>query len=190
MSALLKRIALKLCRISCISSLTAFAAACSTTKELPPLEKVAAVDLNRFMGDWYVLANIPTFLEKGAHNAVENYQMNADGSIAIKFTFYKDGFDGELRTLRMTGTIVEGTSNAEWKVSPFWPLRFPYYTIDLDPDYKWVIVATPNRGYLWIMAREPSLPENQLNSLIEKMVARGFNREAIQIVPQKWPKQG
>ena len=154
------------------------------------MEKVGAVDLHRFMGDWYVLANIPTFLEKGAHNAVENYQMNADGSIAIKFTFHKNGFDGELKTLRMTGTVVEGTSNAEWKVSPFWPLRFPYYTIDLDPDYKWVIVATPNRGYLWIMARESSLPGSQLNELIEKMVARGFAREAIQIVPQKWPNKG
>ena len=169
--------------------LTIGVTACSTTKGLPPLEKVPALDLNRFMGDWYVLANIPTFVEKGAHNAIENYVLKEDGSVAITFTFHKDGFDGELKTLKMTGTVVEGTGNAEWKVSPFWPLRFPYYTIDLDPDYRWVIVATPNRGYLWIMAREPSLPEPQLAELIERMVARGFKREEIQIVPQKWPKK-
>lgn len=37
-----------------------------------PLATVPAVDLNRFMGDWYVIACIPTFIEKGAHNAIES----------------------------------------------------------------------------------------------------------------------
>jgi lipocalin len=29
------------------------------------METVPYVDLKRFMGDWYVVANIPTFVEKG-----------------------------------------------------------------------------------------------------------------------------
>ena len=59
---------------------------------LPPLETVEQVDLERFMGDWYVIANIPTFVEKGAHNAVESYRLDDDGTIATTFTFRKDGF--------------------------------------------------------------------------------------------------
>ena len=43
--------------------------------ERRPMDTVPQVDLPRFMGDWYVIANIPTFIEKGAHNAVEGYQM-------------------------------------------------------------------------------------------------------------------
>ena len=50
------------------------------------------VDIERFMGEWYVIANIPTFLEKGAHNAVETYTLSDDGTIATNFTFRKDGF--------------------------------------------------------------------------------------------------
>lgn len=59
---------------------------------MPPLETVDQVDLQRFMGDWYVIANIPTFVEKGAHNAVESYSLDEDGSIATTFTFRKGGF--------------------------------------------------------------------------------------------------
>lgn len=163
-----------------------FVSACTTSGSLPPLEKVPAVDLDRFMGDWYVLASIPTFLETGAHNAVENYTRNPDGTIAIKFTYKRNSFEGELRNLSMTGSVVAGTNNAEWKVSPFWPLKFPYYTIDLAPDYSWVVVATPNRGYLWIMARNWQMDELQLQTIIDKMVQRGFNAADIKRVPQKW----
>ena len=49
---------------------------------MKPLAVAERVELERFMGDWYVIANIPTFLEKGAHNAVESYRLEGDGSIA------------------------------------------------------------------------------------------------------------
>jgi apolipoprotein D and lipocalin family protein len=163
-----------------------FSWGCATTSALPPLEKVPAVDLDRFMGDWYVIANIPTFVEKGAHNAIEHYERANDGSIDITFTYRKDGFDGEPKKYTMTGTPVPGTNAAEWTVSPFWPLKFPYYTVELAPDYSWVVVATPNRGYLWIMARKPDMDEGLLKAIIARMVARGFKEDEIQRVPQKW----
>ncbi len=58
--------------------------ACSIVE---PLQAVDRVDINRFMGDWYVIANIPTAIEKGAHNAIESYRLDDDGSIATTFTF-------------------------------------------------------------------------------------------------------
>ena len=61
---------------------------------MPPVTLVQHVDLPRFMGDWYVIANIPTFLEKGAHGAMESYRQDADGAIATTFTFRADAFDG------------------------------------------------------------------------------------------------
>ena len=50
-----------------------------------PIQTVKHVDLDRFMGDWYVIANIPTFIETDAYNAIETYQLNNDGTIATTF---------------------------------------------------------------------------------------------------------
>jgi apolipoprotein D and lipocalin family protein len=161
-------------------------ASCTTTQDLPPLPTVQAVDLKKFMGDWYVISNIPTIVEKGAHNAIEHYDLNTDGTIAITFTYFKDAFDGPLKRYTMTGTPVPGTNNAQWTVSPFWPLRFPYHTIELDPDYQWVVVATPNRSYLWIMARSPRMDETLLKTITDRMIGRGFKAADIQRVPQSW----
>ena len=52
----------------------------------PPMQTVDFVDLPRFMGDWYVVANIPTRLEKGAHNPIESYRLDTDGTIATTFS--------------------------------------------------------------------------------------------------------
>ena len=57
------------------------------------MKSVSHVDLDRFMGRWYVLANIPTRIERGAHNAVESYELQDDGTIRTTFTFRKDSFD-------------------------------------------------------------------------------------------------
>jgi apolipoprotein D and lipocalin family protein len=73
------------------------------------------VDLQRFMGDWYVIANIPTFIEDGAHNALEQYAMNEDGSIATTFTFRDSSFDGKLKTYTPTGFVSEN-DNALWGI--------------------------------------------------------------------------
>ena len=55
---------------------------------MKPLKTVLKVDIERFMGDWYVIANITTFLEKNATNAIESYQLNDKGDIDATFSFY------------------------------------------------------------------------------------------------------
>ena len=69
-------------RVLAAGLLVAWLAACSSTR---PIDTVQQVDLERFMGDWYVIASIPTFLERGAHNAVERYRLDDDGSIETVF---------------------------------------------------------------------------------------------------------
>ena len=91
--------------------------------EPPELATVDYVDLDRFMGRWYVIANIPTFLEKGAHNAVETYAMNDDGSIATTFTFRDGGFDGKLKEHNPRGFIKDTTTNALWGMRFVWPIK-------------------------------------------------------------------
>jgi apolipoprotein D and lipocalin family protein len=90
---------------------------------LPPLETVDRVDLDRFMGDWYVIANIPTFIEKGAHNAVETYRLDDDGTIATTFTFRKDAFDGPEKQYHPRGYVRDAQTNAEWVMQFVWPFK-------------------------------------------------------------------
>ena len=71
------------------------------------------IDLERFMGDWYVIAHIPVFIEKNAYNAVESYSLAPDGTIPTTYTFNQGGFDGPLKTYRPRGFVHDTTTNAE-----------------------------------------------------------------------------
>ena len=98
----------------------------------PEMKTVNYVDLERFMGDWYVIANIPTFLEKGAHNAVETYELNDDGTIATTFVFREDSFDGEEKRYTPKGFVKDTESNALWGMRFIWPLKSDYRIVYLD----------------------------------------------------------
>ena len=71
-------------RVICLNYVVIALSACAGNG--PEMKTVDYVDIDRFMGPWYVIANIPTFLEKGAYNAVETYSLNDDGTIATTFT--------------------------------------------------------------------------------------------------------
>ena len=61
------------------------------------------VDIKRLMGEWYVIANTPTFIEKSAHNAVEPYSLNEDGTIATIFAFRDGDYEAEIQEYRSRG---------------------------------------------------------------------------------------
>jgi len=101
-------------------TLTIMMSACSSSPTIPVAEQV---DLERFMGDWYVIANIPTAPEKGAHNAVESYRIDKDGSIATTFTFREGAFDGPEKVLRPRGFGRDQPSHAAWGMQFVRPTR-------------------------------------------------------------------
>ncbi|MEO7386678.1 MAG: lipocalin family protein, partial [Gammaproteobacteria bacterium] len=97
--------------------------ACSGTPQLTPLTGIEQpVDLERFMGPWYVIAAIPIhipllpmFSEKGAHNGVETYHLAPDGTIETTYTFHRDAFDGPVRTFTPRARVANPPVNSEWK---------------------------------------------------------------------------
>jgi apolipoprotein D and lipocalin family protein len=152
-----------------------------------PLATVERVDLPRFMGAWYVIANIPTRLERGAHNAVERYALAGDGTIDTTFVFRQDGFDGELKTMRPRGFVLDRQSNARWGMRFIWPVKADYRIIWLDADYTRTVVGRQKRDYVWIMARTPEIPEAQYQELLRFVAAQGYDISQVQRVPQRWP---
>ena len=132
----------------------------ATPSHLPPLKPVSTVvDLPRFMGTWYVVGVKPTFLEVGAVNPVEVYSWNeAERRVDIDFSFNPHSRDNPKRSVPQKGFIHDTKTNAEWRVSPFWPLKLPYLIIELDQSegshpYKYTVIGYPSRAYVWIMAR-------------------------------------
>jgi apolipoprotein D and lipocalin family protein len=147
--------------------------ACQSS-HLLPLATVPHVELERFMGSWYVIANIPTPIEKGAHNAVESYRLEPDGSIATTFEFRAGSFDGPIKRYYPRGFVRDNASNAIWGMRFFWPIKADYRIIYLAPDYSQTVIGRVKRDYVWIMA------------ILQRLAAQGYAVTRVQRVPQQW----
>ena len=139
------------------------------------------------MGDWYVIANIPTFIEKGAHNAMESYALNTDGTVVTTFVFDADGPDGKRKDYHPTGYIMDTQSNAVRGMQFLWPFKSEYRIIWLNADYTQTIIGRSKRDYVWIMARKPSIPEADYQKLLNFLRTEGYDVSKLQKVPQQWP---
>ena len=158
-------------------------AACAST---PPIRTVERVDLERFMGDWYVIANIPTFIEEGAHNAIESYRLDEDGTIATTFTFRDGDFDGEPKRYNPRGFVRDDPSNAVWGMQFIWPFKAEYRIIYLSDDYARTIIGRSARDYVWIMARSPQIDDEEYQAMMALLTEVGYDVSQVQKVPQRW----
>jgi len=138
------------------------------------------------MGPWYVIANMPTFLEVGAHNAIEEYILRDDGAIDVNFTFRKDSFDGPKREYHPRGFVDNKETNATWGMQFIWPFKTDFLIIDLADDYSWTVIGVPSRSYVWIMAREPKLDEGVYKKIARRLgEIHLYDISKLQLVPQK-----
>ena len=180
---------MKLLKTTLAASLLTLAG-CSTVSH-PPIALAPKVDLERFMGDWYVIANIPTFIEKGAHNAIESYKLADDGSIETTFTFRAGSFDGEAKRYTPRGFVQDKASNAVWGMQFLWPIKSDFRIVYLTPDYTQTVIGREKRDYVWIMPRTPGIPDAEYAGIVEFLGPQGYDVNQNQKVPQRWPaRQG
>ena len=150
----------------------------------PPITLASHVDLPRFMGDWYVIANIPTFIEKGAYNAVESYRLDKDGTIDTTFTFNKDAFDGPKKKYNPRGFVIDKVSNAVWGMQFIWPIKADYRIVYLNADYTQTIIGHEARRYVWLMARTPTITDADYQSMLTLIAREGYDISKVHRVPQ------
>jgi apolipoprotein D and lipocalin family protein len=160
----------------------------SACSSLPPMKTVKYVNLDRFMGDWYVIANIPTFIEKEAFNAVESYRPGKNGTVETTFRFRKGAFDGPVKVYEPTGFIRDNKSNALWGMQFIWPIKADYRITHLDQDYTHVVIAREARDYVWLMSRQPEMADTDYQGLREMISELGYDVEKLQRIPQQWPE--
>lgn len=154
----------------------------------PPLETVDYVDIERFMGDWYVIAHVPTFIDDNAYNAVESYSLEEDGTIATTFRFREGGFDGKLKTYYPKGFITNKETNAVWGMQFVWPIKADYRIVHLTEDYDQTIIGRTKRDYVWIMARTPQIPEQDYQAMMQQISDMGYDTSEVIKIPQSWPE--
>lgn len=167
-------------RSSVVLWLLALVSACAS---VPPLSTVPLVDLDRFAGDWYVIASIPTPLEKQAFNAVEHYEPPVDGVIETTFTFNHGALDGPVKTYRPKGFVKNTQTNAVWGMQFVWPIKADYKILYLDKAYTVTMIGRSKRDYLWIMAREKKVPEEQYQGMLQLAESVGYDLTNLRIVP-------
>lgn len=152
------------------------------------MKTVEQVKIDKFMGNWYVLAGRFTFLEKDVHNGLERYTWNQkENRIDVDFTYNQGSFTGPKKSIPQKAWIFNQETNAHWKVSPLWPLKFNYLVVALDKDYRWTAIGVPDQAYLWIMARDWKNPEGTIEEAIESLKKIGYSTKNIVRVPHRWP---
>ncbi|KAK3240373.1 hypothetical protein CYMTET_49783 [Cymbomonas tetramitiformis] len=153
--------------------------------KLPPLRTVAEVDVQKFMGEWYVVGTIPTYFEIGACNPKEVYTWNeAKKVVNVQFTFNKNTLDGAISSIPQTlypagykGGLAPVSGS--WQVSPFWPVRLSYLIMDIADDYRYTVIGYPTREYLWIMSRSTTIAEEDYSKVMELVKEQGYDLSKI-----------
>ena len=154
---------------------------------VPPKSFPRAHDVNidRFMGAWYVIAHIPPSQTKNAYNSIERYDQIEPGRIKTVFTYREGGFDGEPQTMEPTGYVIENTGNAVWGMQFVWPIKAQYVISYIGPDYDTAIIARAKRDYVWILARTPRIDRAAYDRLVQRVSAIGYDTRELRRVPQQ-----
>jgi apolipoprotein D and lipocalin family protein len=161
-------------------------AACASTggNTMPPLTSSATVDLDRYMGRWWVIANIPYFAENGKVATADIYELRPDGRIGNVYA-YRKAFDKPEKTMNGVASVVPGTNNAQWEIAFFGGLvKADLLILEVAPDYSWALIGHPKRNMAWIFAREQAMDDAKYQELRAKFSAWGYDPAKLQRVPQ------
>lgn len=173
-------------RLALLLPLLMLLAACASTggTAMPPLTSTATVDLDRYMGRWWVIANVPYFAERGKVAAADVYALRDDGRIDNTYA-YRKAFDKPEKTMGGVATVVPGTNNAQWRIAFFGGLvKADLLVMEVAPDYSWALIGHPKRKLAWIFAREQAMDDALYQQLRAKFAAWGYDPQTIQRVPQ------
>ena len=157
----------------------------SSSKFPPMIPRKEPLDLQAFMGSWWVISCIPTYFEKGAHNSLEEYSWDEKKQeIQIKFSYNSGSFDAKRSTIGQKGWL-HNDAKTEWRISPFWPVKLPYIILEAD-ESKYCVIGYPSREYLWIMSREKTLDETLYNEILGRLKTdHAYDLKDLYVVPHQ-----
>lgn len=149
------------------------------------MKTVERIELDRYMGDWYVIANIPNRAERNCVDSIESYELRTDGRINNRFACRNGSFEAPMESrLDTIATVYDKTTNAEWRVR-FYMVPVKYLVIDLDSAYQWAVVGHPSRDLGWVLARTKTLSEETYSGILERLKQQGYDVSKFVRIAQK-----
>ena len=164
--------------------------ACAEEARMTP---VPALDLQRYSGVWYEIARLPNpFQEKCAHSVVVHYSVRDDSRLdVVNECVEADGRPSRAAGVARLADPKGPPSQLKVRFAPAF-LSFlsavwgDYWVIDLAPDYTYAVIGGPKREYLWILSREPRMPE-LLYAAILGRAARFYDVSRVVRTEQRSP---
>lgn len=152
-----------------------------------PVRSVPALDMSRYAGQWHEIAHLPVFFQrKCAGDITAAYTLRDDGMIGV-FNACRTR-DGEHDASQgIARAVVDHPGRLQVRFAPDWLSWLPmvwadYWVIDLDPGYQWAVVASPNRKYLWVLSRTPSMDRDLFEQIKARAEAMGFDLQPLVMV--------
>lgn len=174
---------MKSLRLTLLACLAAICTGCISTAPPSGVAPVSGFDVERYLGKWYEIARLDHPFERGLTDVTAQYSFNEDGTVRVVNRGYNPD-ENEWSEAVGRAKFRGDPDVASLKVSFFGPFYGGYHVIELDPDYQWAMVAGPNRGYLWVLSRTPTLDPVITQRLIDRATALGFETGELILVDQ------
>ena len=145
------------------------------------LETVSKVELDRYLGKWYEIAHLPAGFQNGCNQTTATYSLQENGNISVLNECSKNG---KYKKAKGTAKVVDKQTGAKLKVTFFWPFYGDYWILKLGENYDYAVVGTPNRKYLWILSRTPTIDTKLYSELREFAKSKGFNVDNLILTSQ------
>lgn len=149
-----------------------------------PLETVPYVNLEKYAGKWFEIAAFPQRFQKGCNCTTADYKLHPDGYVEVYNSCNKNSTDGPKKGINGKAFVADKQTNAKLKVQFFWPLKGDYWILELAEDYSYAVVGTPDRKYLWILARQPEMQPAVYQMLVTSAKNKGFDITKLKITNQ------
>jgi apolipoprotein D and lipocalin family protein len=143
------------------------------------VQPVTGFEPNRYLGTWYEIARLDHSFEEGLSRVTAEYSLREDGGIKVLNKGYSEE-KGEWNEAEGKAYFVEDEQTGYLKVSFFGPFYGAYGIFGLDKEnYQYSWVSGPNTDYLWLLAREPQMAEEDKQAFVERAAELGFDTDEL-----------
>lgn len=122
------------------------------------LDTMNYVDVEKYTGVWYSIYEIPNNFQNNCECVTAEYGIVDEDTISVLNTCGNTN-----KTIKGSADIINKVTNSELEVDFGFFIKGDYNIIYVDKDYKYAIVGSKNRDYLWFLSRDTTIPETQLD---------------------------
>ena len=135
------------------------------------------VQLDKYMGKWFEIARIDTPFQRGKFDSQAEYKLNPNGTVQITNSAITE--HGQQTSAKAIGYVPDLSNMAKLRISFFCPFYSDYWILEVDKDYQWALVGTPNKKYMWILSRTQNIEDVTLMHILTTAKLLGFDTSKL-----------